>query len=32
VHVAVVDDTGTEVPLEDLAMLAVTSRDEAQAG
>jgi DNA-binding HxlR family transcriptional regulator len=31
VHVAVVDDTGTEIPLEDLTMLPTASRDEPQA-
>lgn len=31
VHVAIVDDTGTEIPLEDLAMQPTASRDEPQA-
>ena len=31
-HVAVVDDTGTEIPLEDLAMLPAASLDESRGG
>jgi DNA-binding HxlR family transcriptional regulator len=30
-RVAIVDDTGTEIPLEDLAMLRTTACDEPQA-
>jgi DNA-binding HxlR family transcriptional regulator len=31
VHVAVVDDTGTEIPLEDLAMVPAASHDGSRA-
>jgi hypothetical protein len=31
VHVAVVDDTGSEIPLDDLAMFPTASPEESQA-